>query len=166
MKGVIYFQAIEEVYYDHLKNAHKVSCKNSARCHNRSFFHPINLVPSTLLFSIRAQTPPWRSVWRRTTGFITWWLLPQKPWESGWMLSSLERRDTHTSWCEQSYTFMIFFYQDWSWRVCVCSHPWPSLENWCFTHCVLSWVYRGNFWTSEVPTLEFSPRFLQFRGET
>lgn len=25
MKGVIYFQAIEEVYYDHLKNAHKVS---------------------------------------------------------------------------------------------------------------------------------------------
>lgn len=24
MKGVIYFQAIEEVYYDHLKNAHKV----------------------------------------------------------------------------------------------------------------------------------------------
>lgn len=26
MKGVIYFQAIEEVYYDHLKNAHKVSC--------------------------------------------------------------------------------------------------------------------------------------------
>ena len=31
MKGVIYFQAIEEVYYDHLKNAHKVSqfiCKS------------------------------------------------------------------------------------------------------------------------------------------
>lgn len=27
MKGVIYFQAIEEVYYDHLKNAHKVSFK-------------------------------------------------------------------------------------------------------------------------------------------
>ncbi len=26
MKGVIYFQAIEEVYYDHLKNAHKVGC--------------------------------------------------------------------------------------------------------------------------------------------
>lgn len=26
LKGVIYFQAIEEVYYDHLKNAHKVSC--------------------------------------------------------------------------------------------------------------------------------------------
>lgn len=25
VKGVIYFQAIEEVYYDHLKNAHKVS---------------------------------------------------------------------------------------------------------------------------------------------
>lgn len=25
LKGVIYFQAIEEVYYDHLKNAHKVS---------------------------------------------------------------------------------------------------------------------------------------------
>lgn len=24
LKGVIYFQAIEEVYYDHLKNAHKV----------------------------------------------------------------------------------------------------------------------------------------------
>lgn len=27
-KGVIYFQAIEEVYYDHLKNAHKVSFRN------------------------------------------------------------------------------------------------------------------------------------------
>lgn len=26
LKGVIYFQAIEEVYYDHLKNAHKVRC--------------------------------------------------------------------------------------------------------------------------------------------
>lgn len=25
LKGVIYFQAIEEVYYDHLKNAHKVT---------------------------------------------------------------------------------------------------------------------------------------------
>ncbi len=25
LKGVIYFQAIEEVYYDHLKSAHKVS---------------------------------------------------------------------------------------------------------------------------------------------
>lgn len=25
LKGVIYFQAIEEVYYDHLKNAYKVS---------------------------------------------------------------------------------------------------------------------------------------------
>lgn len=25
LKGVIYFQAIEEVYYDHLKNAHKVN---------------------------------------------------------------------------------------------------------------------------------------------
>ncbi len=24
LKGVIYFQAIEEVYYDHLKSAHKV----------------------------------------------------------------------------------------------------------------------------------------------
>lgn len=24
LKGVIYFQAIEEVYYDHLKNAYKV----------------------------------------------------------------------------------------------------------------------------------------------
>jgi hypothetical protein len=24
LKGVIYFQAIEEVYYDHLKKAHKV----------------------------------------------------------------------------------------------------------------------------------------------
>lgn len=28
MKGVIYFQAIEEVYYDHLKNAHKVREQN------------------------------------------------------------------------------------------------------------------------------------------
>lgn len=27
LKGVIYFQAIEEVYYDHLKNAHKVGLK-------------------------------------------------------------------------------------------------------------------------------------------
>lgn len=25
LKGVIYFQAIEEVYYDHLKNAYKVN---------------------------------------------------------------------------------------------------------------------------------------------
>lgn len=25
LKGVIYFQAIEEVYYDHLKNANKVN---------------------------------------------------------------------------------------------------------------------------------------------
>lgn len=37
MKGVIYFQAIEEVYYDHLKNAHKVgrlsSCKPGYRAH-------------------------------------------------------------------------------------------------------------------------------------
>ena len=29
LKGVIYFQAIEEVYYDHLKNAHKVCCYKS-----------------------------------------------------------------------------------------------------------------------------------------
>lgn len=59
MKGVIYFQAIEEVYYDHLKNAHKVSCKNDALCYNYNFFPPINLVSSTLLYSsIRAQTPP------------------------------------------------------------------------------------------------------------
>lgn len=27
-KGVLYFQAIKEVYYDHLKNAHKVSFRN------------------------------------------------------------------------------------------------------------------------------------------
>lgn len=27
LKGVIYFQAIEEVYYDHLKSAHKVSVR-------------------------------------------------------------------------------------------------------------------------------------------
>lgn len=40
MKGVIYFQAIEEVYYDHLKNAHKVSCKNDAVCYN-NFFLPL-----------------------------------------------------------------------------------------------------------------------------
>lgn len=32
MKGVIYFQAIEEVYYDHLKNAHKVSYVHAALC--------------------------------------------------------------------------------------------------------------------------------------
>lgn len=29
LKGVIYFQAIEEVYYDHLKNAHKVTPEGS-----------------------------------------------------------------------------------------------------------------------------------------
>lgn len=61
MKGVIYFQAIEEVYYDHLKNAHKVSCRSSARCYNWSFFPPINLVPSTqspntsLTFSVKTH---------------------------------------------------------------------------------------------------------------
>lgn len=31
LKGVIYFQAIEEVYYDHLKNAHKVRHGKGAR---------------------------------------------------------------------------------------------------------------------------------------
>lgn len=30
LKGVIYFQAIEEVYYDHLKNAHKVTRLHSS----------------------------------------------------------------------------------------------------------------------------------------
>lgn len=29
LKGVIYFQAVEEVYYDHLKNAYKVNRINS-----------------------------------------------------------------------------------------------------------------------------------------
>lgn len=32
LKGVIYFQAIEEVYYDHLKNANKVNTDFSDFC--------------------------------------------------------------------------------------------------------------------------------------
>lgn len=42
MKGVIYFQAIEEVYYDHLKNAHKVSRCMRARRHNFSACGTVN----------------------------------------------------------------------------------------------------------------------------
>ncbi|KAI7793722.1 putative pleckstrin homology-like domain family B member 2 [Triplophysa rosa] len=41
MKGVIYFQAIEEVYYDHLKNAHKSpnpSLTFSAKTHDRVYY--------------------------------------------------------------------------------------------------------------------------------
>ncbi|XP_003971330.2 pleckstrin homology-like domain family B member 2 [Takifugu rubripes] len=41
MKGVIYFQAIEEVYYDHLKNAHKSpnpSLTFSVKTHNRVYY--------------------------------------------------------------------------------------------------------------------------------
>ncbi|KAJ8010859.1 hypothetical protein DPEC_G00079510 [Dallia pectoralis] len=41
MKGVIYFQAIEEVYYDHLKNAHKSpnSCLTfSVKTHDRVYY--------------------------------------------------------------------------------------------------------------------------------
>lgn len=37
LKGVIYFQAIEEVYYDHLKNANKVSIIFLSFC---NFFFP------------------------------------------------------------------------------------------------------------------------------
>ncbi|XP_073771173.1 pleckstrin homology-like domain family B member 2 isoform X11 [Danio rerio] len=41
MKGVIYFQAIEEVYYDHLKNAHKSpnpSLTFSVKTHDRVYY--------------------------------------------------------------------------------------------------------------------------------
>ncbi|KAK7125609.1 hypothetical protein R3I93_021091 [Phoxinus phoxinus] len=41
MKGVIYFQAIEEVYYDHLKNAHKspnTSLTFSVKTHDRVYY--------------------------------------------------------------------------------------------------------------------------------
>ncbi|KAL4657366.1 pleckstrin homology-like domain family B member 2 isoform X1 [Arapaima gigas] len=41
MKGVLYFQAIEEVYYDHLKNAHKSpnpSLTFSVKTHNRIYY--------------------------------------------------------------------------------------------------------------------------------
>lgn len=40
LKGVIYFQAIEEVYYDHLKNAHKVCISPTMiqKVHHNSFF--------------------------------------------------------------------------------------------------------------------------------
>uniref|UniRef100_A0A673K3F0 Pleckstrin homology-like domain family B member 2 n=2 Tax=Sinocyclocheilus rhinocerous TaxID=307959 RepID=A0A673K3F0_9TELE len=41
MKGVIYFQAIEEVYYDHLKNAHKSpnsSLTFSVKTHERVYY--------------------------------------------------------------------------------------------------------------------------------
>uniref|UniRef100_A0A8C1A6Z6 PH domain-containing protein n=1 Tax=Cyprinus carpio carpio TaxID=630221 RepID=A0A8C1A6Z6_CYPCA len=41
MKGVIYFQAIEEVYYDHLKNAHKSpnpSLTFSMKTHDRVYY--------------------------------------------------------------------------------------------------------------------------------
>ncbi len=37
-------------------------------------------------------------------------------------------------------------------------------KNWCFTHCVLSWVYRDSFQTSEVPTLEFFAPFCSLPG--
>lgn len=42
MKGVIYFQAIEEVYYDHLKNAHKVSRRVCACGHDFSACGAVN----------------------------------------------------------------------------------------------------------------------------
>lgn len=42
MKGVIYFQAIEEVYYDHLKNAHKVSRSVCACGHDSSACGTVN----------------------------------------------------------------------------------------------------------------------------
>uniref|UniRef100_A0A672PLM6 PH domain-containing protein n=1 Tax=Sinocyclocheilus grahami TaxID=75366 RepID=A0A672PLM6_SINGR len=41
IKGVIYFQAIEEVYYDHLKNAHKSpnpSLTFSVKTHDRVYY--------------------------------------------------------------------------------------------------------------------------------
>lgn len=87
LKGVVYFQAIEEVYYDHLKNAHKVcvsiyvaSLRISA-CSNE--------LSSVSLFTScpwsRAQIPLLPSAWRLTTEFITWLLPLPKPWGSGWM---------------------------------------------------------------------------------
>lgn len=39
LKGVIYFQAIEEVYYDHLKNAHKVGINISVLSLKRAHSH-------------------------------------------------------------------------------------------------------------------------------
>lgn len=41
LKGVIYFQAIEEVYYDHLKNAHKVTPPSPSE-------HPLEQSPANL----------------------------------------------------------------------------------------------------------------------
>lgn len=51
LKGVIYFQAIEEVYYDHLKNAHKVGINISVLSLKRAHSHCVLPVLS------RAQIP-------------------------------------------------------------------------------------------------------------
>lgn len=114
MKGVIYFQAIEEVYYDHLKNAHKVRlfmcvCVHMASSTRAPFlwmltsicpllfpFHfsfslPPPIPPVLFLYFLkfhslpRAPTPRWPSVWRPMTGCTTWWLRRLKPCVSGWM---------------------------------------------------------------------------------
>ncbi len=75
------------------------------------YFPSINLVYPHSFIPSEPKTPLWRLAWRHMTGFITWWLLPQRPWESGWMLSSLERRDIHTSWCEQDSSLFNDIYQ-------------------------------------------------------
>lgn len=41
LKGVIYFQAIEEVYYDHLKSAHKVKVYCAHSCLYFELFEPV-----------------------------------------------------------------------------------------------------------------------------
>lgn len=70
MKGVIYFQAIEEVYYDHLKNAHKVSLFMCMHVHevyrvalytHSSFSSALSLISVYLLISslhFFSSTPP------------------------------------------------------------------------------------------------------------
>lgn len=75
LKGVIYFQAIEEVYYDHLKNAHKVCVYmcvymfQSVACNSCLKKYDLlssNLISSIVKFpsclSFRAQIPPLPSV--------------------------------------------------------------------------------------------------------
>lgn len=51
IKGVIYFQAIEEVYYDHLKNAHKVSVYTSVIFSMWLILHMPHFI-STMLTSV------------------------------------------------------------------------------------------------------------------
>lgn len=57
LKGVIYFQAIEEVYYDHLKNAHKVRvCIHLHKFQSVAF--NCGLIKSDLLSSVTLSSLP------------------------------------------------------------------------------------------------------------